>query len=111
MMNAEQSNNVFPMLDENIERDVAELFKAFSSPTRIKILFVLKNKKLTVSQISELLSMSQSAISHQLRELKLARLVTYEKHGREMIYELDDHHVHDIFDLAIEHVKEIYKYE
>lgn len=99
------------MLDEKIERDVAQLFRAFSSPTRIKILFALKCKKLTVSEISDALSMSQSAISHQLRELKLARLVTYEKHGREIIYELDDHHVHDIFDLAIEHVKELYKYE
>jgi len=101
----------FEMLDETIERDVAELFKAFSNPTRIKILFALKNRSLTVSQISELLSMSQSAISHQLRELKLARLVNYTKHGREIIYQLDDHHVHDIFDLAIEHVKELYKYE
>lgn len=101
----------FEMLDETIERDVAELFKAFSNPTRIKILFALKNQTLTVSEISELLSMSQSAISHQLRELKLARLVTYTKQGREMIYQLDDHHVHDIFNLAIEHVKELYKYE
>ncbi|HZW67195.1 MAG TPA: metalloregulator ArsR/SmtB family transcription factor [Pseudogracilibacillus sp.] len=99
------------MLDSNIERDVAQLFKAFSSQTRIKILFALKYKKLTVSEISQALSMSQSAISHQLRELKLARLVNYEKHGREIIYELDDHHVHEIFDLAIDHVKELYHYE
>lgn len=99
------------MLDKKIERDVAQLFRAFSSETRIKILFALKCRKLTVSEISDVLSMSQSAISHQLRELKLARLVTYEKHGREMLYELDDHHVHDIFELAIEHVKELYKYE
>lgn len=99
------------MLDSNIERDVAQLFKAFSSQTRIKILFALKYKKLTVSEISQALSMSQSAISHQLRELKLARLVNYEKHGREIIYELDDRHVHDIFDLAIDHVKELYHYE
>lgn|SRR5690625_4374692 len=101
----------FKMLDETIEQDVANLFKAFSNPTRIKILFALKNQTLTVSQISHLLSMSQSAISHQLKELKMARLVTYEKHGREIIYQLDDHHVHQIFDMAIEHVKEIYNYE
>ncbi|HLS23342.1 MAG TPA: metalloregulator ArsR/SmtB family transcription factor [Pseudogracilibacillus sp.] len=99
------------MLDEQIERDVIHLFKAFSNQTRIRILFALKCKKLTVSEISEVLSMSHSAISHQLRELKLARLVTYKKRGREIVYELDDHHVHDIFDIAIEHVKEIYKYE
>lgn len=99
------------VLDQNIERDVVHLFKAFSSQTRIRILFALKNKTLTVSEISEILSMSHSAISHQLRELKLARLVKYEKHGREIVYELDDHHVHEIFDLAIEHVKELYKYD
>lgn len=109
--NIRKDSNEIQMLNENLERDVVQLFKAFSSHTRIRILFVLKNKKLTVSKISELLNMSHSAISHQLRELKLARLVKSEKHGRETSYELDDHHVHDIFDLAIEHVKELYKYE
>lgn len=99
------------MLDEHIEQDVAQLFKAFSNPTRIKIIFVLKNKPLTVSQICHALNMSQSAISHQLRELKMARLVTFKKQGRETLYQLDDKHVHDIFDLAIEHVKEIYHYD
>ena len=103
--------NINEILNPKVERDVVELFKAFSSQTRIRILFALKRKKLTVSEICDVLSMSQSAISHQLRELKLARLVTYEKHGREIIYELDDHHVHEIFDLAIEHVKELYKYD
>lgn len=108
----EQKNEAtFPFLDEKIERDVAELFKAFSNPTRIKILFALKHQKLTVSEISELLSMSQSAISHQLHELKLARLVTFEKQGRKVIYQLDDDHIHNIFDLAIEHVKELYHYD
>ncbi|HLR64095.1 MAG TPA: metalloregulator ArsR/SmtB family transcription factor [Pseudogracilibacillus sp.] len=99
------------MLDEHIEQDIAQLFKAFSNPTRIKIIFVLKNKPLTVSQICRALNMSQSAISHQLRELKMARLVTFKKQGRETLYQLDDKHVHDIFDLAIEHVKEIYHYD
>lgn len=99
------------MLDEPIEQDVANLFKAFSSQTRIKILFALKNQKLTVTEICQLLTMSQSAISHQLKELKMARLVTSEKHGREVIYRLDDDHIHQIFDMAIEHVKEMYHYE
>lgn len=101
----------FKMLDEPIEQDVANLFKAFSSQTRIKILFALKNQKLTVTEICQLLTMSQSAISHQLKELKMARLVTSEKHGREVIYRLDDDHIHQIFDMAIEHVKEMYHYE
>lgn len=99
------------MLDPIIERDVSNLFKALSNPTRIKILFLLKQQLLTVTQISERLNISQSAISHQLRELKLARLVKDTKQGREVIYQLDDEHVHQIFDIAIEHVKEIYNYE
>ena len=110
MPNINDESN-FKMLDETIEQDVAQLFKAFSNPTRIKILFALKNQTLTVSEITQLLNMSQSAISHQLKELKMARLVTYQKHGREMIYQLDDDHIHQIFDMAIEHVKEIYNYE
>lgn len=101
----------FKMLDERIEKDVATLFKAFSNPTRIKILFVLKEGKLTVTEICQALEMSQSAISHQLKELKLARLVTNEKQGRKVLYKLDDHHIHHIFDMAIEHVKETYHYE
>src|SRR5690625_7412004 len=82
-------NNNTEMLDEMIEQDVANLFKAISNPTRIKILFALKQNSLTVSEISQLLSMSQSAISHQLKELKMARLVTYHKKGRKVIYQLD----------------------
>lgn len=110
MINHENMQNT-EILDEMIEQDVANLFKALSSSTRIKILYLLKQQQLTVTQISEKLEISQSAISHQLRELKLARLVTSTKQGRQMIYELDDDHVHQIFDIAIEHVKEIYNYE
>lgn len=99
------------MLDERIEQDVANLFKALSSSTRIKILYLLKQQKLTVTEISEKLAVTQSAISHQLRELKLARLVKDNKQGRKVIYQLDDDHVHQIFNIAIEHVKEIYNYE
>lgn len=99
------------VLDHMIEQDVSDLFKALSNPTRIKILFLLKQKVLTVTQISDELDISQSAISHQLRELRHARLVKSNKRGKEMLYQLDDNHVHQIFDMAIDHVKEIYNYE
>ncbi|HLQ74083.1 MAG TPA: metalloregulator ArsR/SmtB family transcription factor [Bacillota bacterium] len=99
------------MLHKDVERDISNLFKVLSNPTRIKILYIIKRKPLTVTSISEQLDISQSAISHQLRELKLARLVRSTKSGREIFYELDDDHVHQIFDMAIEHVKEIYNYE
>ncbi len=111
LLHEDEIINTQEMLDEVIEQDVASLFQALSNPTRIKILFALKKQKLTVTEICQLLDMSQSAISHQLRELKLARLVKNCKKGREMIYQLDDDHVHQIFDMAIEHVKEIYNYE
>lgn len=110
-MTEEHITNKPHMLDEVIEQDVSTLFKALSSQTRIKILFALKQKSLTVTEITYALNMSQSAISHQLKELKMARLVTSHKKGREMSYELADDHVHHIFDMAIEHVKEVYKYE
>lgn len=99
------------MLEDYIERDVADLFKAISNQTRIKILYALKQEPLTVTEISKKLNMSQSAISHQLKELKVVRLVKNHREGRQMIYELDDDHVHHIFETAIEHVKEIYNYE
>ncbi|MFD1929545.1 ArsR/SmtB family transcription factor [Sporosarcina siberiensis] len=99
------------MLDQKLEVDVANLFSALSNPTRIKILYLLKQQSLTVTQICNRLDVSQSGVSHQLRELKFARLVRNQKHGREMIYQLDDDHVHMIFDMAIEHVKENYNYE
>lgn len=99
------------MLSAEVEQDMANLFQALSNPTRIKILYLLKQQSLTVTEISNRLEVSQSAVSHQLRELKLARLVRNQKQGREMIYRLDDDHVHQIFHMAIEHVKEIYNYE
>lgn len=110
-MTEDHSTKNTHMLDEVIEQDVSTLFKALSSQTRIKILFALKQKPLTVTEITQALNMSQSAISHQLKELKMARLVTSHKKGREMSYGLTDDHVHHIFDMAIEHVKEVYKYE
>ncbi len=110
-MTDDQTTNGTQMLDEIIEQDVSTLFKALSNPTRIKILFALKQKALSVTEITHILKMSQSAISHQLKELKMARLVKHQKKGREIIYELADDHVHQIFDMAIEHVKEVYNYD
>ena len=99
------------MLDELVEQDVAALFKSLSNQTRIKILYILQQNPLTITEICQQLNMSQSSISHQLKALKVARLVKAQKKGREMIYQLDDDHVHQIFDMAIEHVKEVYNYE
>lgn len=101
----------YHMLDENVENDVVNLFKAVSNSARIRILYVLKQNPLAVTEISELLDMSQSAISHHLKDLKVARLVSSHKEGRKVIYQLDDNHVHQLFNTAVEHVMEVYNYE
>lgn len=93
-------------LDPQVEKKVSELFKTIADPTRIKIIYTLKNKKLSVSEITEFLKMTQSAISHQLRILRDQNLVINKRVGKEVYYELSDNHVYQIFDQAIEHVME-----
>ena len=86
--------------------DLAELFKVFGDSTRIKILYVLFESELCVCDIAELLNMTQSAISHQLRVLKQARLVKYRRDGKSIYYSLADGHIRTIFNSAFEHVME-----
>ncbi len=86
--------------------DLAELFKVFGDSTRIRILYVLFADEMCVCDIASLLGMSQSAISHQLRVLKNARLVKGRRSGKEMYYSLDDEHISMIFDSGLAHVEE-----
>ncbi len=86
--------------------DLAETFKVFGDTTRIKILYVLFASEMCVCDIAELLGISQSAISHQLRVLKQARLVKYRKEGKSVYYSLDDDHIKQIFDLGLAHINE-----
>lgn len=86
--------------------DLAELFKVFGDTTRIKILCALFESEMCVCDIAALLSMNQSAISHQLRVLKQARLVKYRKEGKVVYYSLDDEHVKQIFDQGLVHINE-----
>lgn len=94
------------MPDENVLYDVAELLKVFGDPTRIRIIFVLVQKEMCVYEIANLLEMTQSAISHQLRVLKQARLVKARRSGKTIFYSICDAHVQEIFYCAMEHVKE-----
>ena len=91
--------------DENLY-DLAELFKAFADTTRIKILWALSEAEMCVCDIAALLGMTQSAISHQLRGLKQARLVSNRKEGKIVFYSLNDQHVKHIFEEGFIHVKE-----
>jgi DNA-binding transcriptional ArsR family regulator len=83
---------------------LAELYKNFSDPTRLKILCELSLGELHVQEIADRLGMSQSAISHQLRILRNVRLVRFEKEGKNVRYALDDDHVGDILRIGAEHV-------
>ena len=94
------------MPDEGNLCDLSELFKVFGDSTRIKILWALDESEMCVCDIAYLLNMTQSAISHQLRVLKEARLVKYRKEGKVVYYSLDDEHVKQIFDQGITHIKE-----
>lgn len=91
--------------DEKIY-DLAELFKVFGDSTRMKILFVLFESEMCVYHISEVLGLSQSAVSHQLRVLKQAKLVKFRKDGRTVYYSLDDSHIKNIIDQGYEHINE-----
>jgi ArsR family transcriptional regulator len=86
--------------------DLAELFKVFGDSTRIRILFVLFEAEMCVCDIAEALNMTQSAISHQLRILKQAKLVSNRREGKMIIYSLADDHVRTIIDQGREHIEE-----
>ena len=86
--------------------DLAELFKVFGDTTRIRILYVLFESELCVCDIAELLNMSQSAISHQLRVLKQARLVRARREGKTVFYFLADEHVRTIIGQGMDHITE-----
>ena len=86
--------------------EVSELFKVFGDATRARIICALAISEMCVCDLSEVLEMSQSAISHQLRILKQARLVKNRRDGKSMIYSLDDDHIHTLFQMAFEHIME-----
>ncbi len=92
--------------DDGTSAELAELFKAFGDPTRVRMLNALRAGELCVCALAEALEMTQSAVSHQLRLLKQMRLIRARKDGRSVYYALNDDHVHLIFALALEHVAE-----
>ena len=93
------------MPEEDMLYDLADLFKIFGDSTRIKILYVLFSSEMCVCDIATLLNMNQSAISHQLRVLKNARLVKNRRDGKVVYYSLDDDHVKQIFDQGLAHIR------
>jgi ArsR family transcriptional regulator len=94
------------MPDDETLYDLAELFKVFGDSTRIKILYALFEAELCVCDIAQLLGLSQSAVSHQLRVLKANSLVKPRKEGKTVFYSLADDHVRKVIAQGMEHVME-----
>lgn len=92
--------------DEDTISQLADVFKIFGDNTRIRILWALFDKELCVYDIADVLGMSQSAISHQLRTLKQARLIKARRDGKNAFYSLDDDHVKRIIEQVLIHINE-----
>lgn len=94
------------MPDEELLYELADLFKVFGDTTRIKILYALMEREMCVADIAELIGASQSAVSHQLRTLKQARLVKFQRDGKNVIYSLSDDHVYTVLAQGMTHICE-----
>ena len=86
--------------------DLANLFKVFGDHTRMRILQALHSSELCVCDLVDILDMSQSAISHQLRVLRASKIVKYRKEGKNVFYSLDDKHVYTLIEVGMDHVQE-----
>ena len=95
------------MPEDELLFDLAELFKVFGDSTRMKIICALLEDELCVAEIATITNSTPSAISHQLRVLKQAKLVKYRKEGKSVYYSLDDDHVKQIFEKGREHIEEV----
>lgn len=92
------------LIDQQTVQRVAAIYKALGDPTRLKILLCLKEEEMCVCDIANILDMTQSAISHQLRVLRNIKLVKYRKEGKMVYYSLDDDHIFEILDAGLEHI-------
>lgn len=96
------------MMDEETLLNVADFYKALSDSTRVKIISLLEKNELCVCNISCLINMTKSAVSHQLKYLKDMNLIKSRKSGKEVWYSLADLHVKQVFDITLTHIKEFY---
>jgi len=92
------------ILPDELANKLAETFRVLGDPTRIRIIHLLFQKPRCVGDIAQLLDMSQSAISHQLRSLRNMRLVKYYREGKNVIYSLDDDHIVGLFKEGLDHI-------
>ncbi len=99
-----QNDNIIK--DLGLILELSDTFKVFADPTRISILYSLMDGELCVCHIADKISMTQSAVSHQLKILRSARLIKARKEGKVVYYSLDDEHIEKILNVVMEHVKE-----
>ena len=93
------------MLEENTFNNLADLFKLIGDTTRCRILFALDEREMCVCDIANVLSMTKSAVSHQLATLRRSGIVRCRKSGKEVYYTLDDYHIVKLFEIGLEHIK------
>ena len=101
-MNPRQPNT----LDEHSAAHVAELFRAFSDTSRVRIVSALLQGPVNVSTLAEIVGISESAVSHHMRSLRQMRLVTARKEGKEVYYSIEDQHIVQLFQQGVRHVRE-----
>lgn len=105
-MENSENNIKNQMLPDEVLYDLAEFYKVFADSTRIKILYALLKEELCVQDMAEILNVSQSAVSHQLRMLKQMKLVKFRREGKAVYYSLADHHIELIMNQGVEHISE-----
>ena len=94
------------LLEEDIIYEMSDIFKVMGDPTRLKIINALIISELCVCELSELMEMSQPAVSHHLKALRQCRLVKYRRDGKSAYYSLDDRHINELFNTCLNHVSE-----
>jgi len=93
------------VLTDELAEELADTFRVLGNVTRLKVIALLREREMCVHELTEVLDVSQSAVSHQLGLLRRTRLVARRREGRHMSYRLDDEHVSDLFDRALEHLR------
>ena len=106
-INIDIVNKIKPnMPDTSLLYELSDFFKVMGDGTRIQLLWALEESAMCVGDLAVLLNMTKSAVSHQLKILRTAKLVRAEKNGKNVYYSLDDHHVKSILEKALEHIGE-----
>lgn len=107
LISNEETERILGLLpDDATIAKLAEFFKVFGDPSRLKLLYFLSRSELCVADLASLAKMEQSAVSHQLKILRLNRFVKTRKDGTVVYYSLEDMHIQSLFDVALEHIGE-----